>query len=58
MMEENSDIFFAGSDVLVYWTDECTDNIQQHLSGAIHLVRTFIMTYFLTIFLLHEYLRI
>ena len=58
MIEENSDIFFAGSDALVYLTDECTDNIPQHLSGAIHLVRTLIMTDFSTLFPLHEYLRI
>ena len=58
MMEENSDIFIAGSDALVYLTDECTDNIPQHLSGAIHLVRTLIMTDFSTLFPLHEYLHI
>ena len=57
-MEENSDIFIAGSGALVYLTDECTDNIPQHLSGAIHLVRTLIMTDFSTLFPLHEYLRI
>ena len=39
-MEENNDIFVAGSDALVYLAYQCTKNIPQHLFGAIHLVRS------------------
>ena len=44
MMEEN--IFLGGGDALVYLPDQCTKNIPQHLFGAIHLVRTYLMTDF------------
>ena len=46
-MEENNDIFVAGSDALVYLAYQCTKNIPQHLFGAIHLVRTYLRTDFL-----------
>ena len=47
-MEENNDIFVAGSDALVYLAYQCTKNIPQHLFGAIHLVRTYLRTNFST----------
>ena len=50
MMEEDKNIFFAGGDALVYLPNQYTKNIPQHLFGAIHLVRTYLMTDFLTPF--------
>ena len=46
-MEENNDIFLAGGDALVYLAGPMhKKNIPQHLFGAIHLVRTYLMTDF------------
>ena len=46
-MEENNDIFLAGGDALVYLAGPMhKKNIPQHLFGAIHLVRTYLMTNF------------
>ena len=47
-MEENNDISLAGTDALVYWPEQGTKNIPQHLFGAIHLVLTYLMTNFST----------
>ena len=48
-MEENNDIFLAGGDALVYLARPMhRKNIVQHLLGAIHLVRTYLRTNFLT----------
>ena len=57
-MEENNDTFLAGGDALVYLTEPMYKNIQQHLFGAIRLVRTYLMTNFLTHFPLCVYVRI
>ena len=51
-MEENNDIFFAGSDASVYLAEAMPKNIPQHLFGAIHLVRTYLRTNFSTPLLL------
>ena len=48
MMEENNDIFFAGGDASVYLAEAMPKNIPQHLFEAIHLVRTYLRTDFLT----------
>ena len=49
-MEENNDIFLAGGDALVYLTGPMDKkNIPQHLFEAIHLVRTYLRTNFLTL---------
>ena len=53
MMEENNDILLVGGDALVYLENQCTKNIPQHLFGAIHLVRTYLMTNFSTPLLLY-----
>ena len=45
-MEENNDISLAGDDALVYLPNQCTKNIPQQLFGALHLVRTYLMTDF------------
>ena len=46
-MEENNNIFLAGDDALVYLARPMhKKNIPQHLSGTIHLVRTYLMTNF------------
>ena len=48
-MEENSDILFAGSDALLYLAGPMhKKNIPCHLFEAIHLVRTYLRTNFLT----------
>ena len=47
-MEENNYIFLAGGDALVYLAEPVYKNIPQHLFGAIHLVRTYLMTNFST----------
>ena len=50
MMEENNDIFLAGSDALVYFAGPMhKKNITQHLFGVIHLVRTSVRTNFSTL---------
>ena len=46
MMEENGTIFLAGGDALVYLDESLHKNIPQHLFGAIHLVRMYLMTDF------------
>ena len=49
MMEENNDIFLAGGDALVYFAGPVHKKIiPQHLFRAIHLVRTYLRTDFLT----------
>ena len=58
MMEENNDTFLAGGDALVYLTEPMHKNIQQNLFGTIRLVRTYLMTNFLTNFPLCVYVRI
>ena len=35
------------------WPNQCTKNVSQHLFGAIHLVRTYLMTNFSTPLSLH-----
>ena len=57
-MEENSDTFLVDGDALVYLTESMHKNIQQNLFGAIRLVRTYLMTNFLTNFPLRVYVRI
>ena len=47
-MEENSDIFLADGDGLMYLAVPMHKNIPQHLSAAIHLVRTYLRTDFST----------
>ena len=46
-MKENNDISLAGTAALVYWPEQGTKNIPQHLFG-IHLVLTYLMTNFST----------
>ena len=48
MVEENKGIFLSGGDALVYLAGPMHQNIPQHLSGAIHLVRAYLMTNFST----------
>ena len=57
-MEENNDTFLVDGDALVYLTEPMHKNIQQNLFGAIRLVRTYLMTNFLTNFPLRVYVRI
>ena len=45
MMVENNDIFLPGDDS---WPNQYTKSIPQHFLGAIHLVRTHLMTNFST----------
>ena len=47
-MEENSDIFLAGGDALVYLAGSFHKNIPWHFFGDIHLVRTYLRTDFST----------
>ena len=49
MMEESNNMFLANGDALVYLAGSMhTQNIPQHLFGAIHLVRTYLWTGFST----------
>ena len=48
MMEKRNNIFPAGGDSLVYLSEPMPKNISQHLFGAMHLVRTYLMTDFST----------
>ena len=48
MMGENNHIFLAGSDALVHLVEPMQKNIPQNLLGAVHLVRTYLMTDFST----------
>ena len=57
MMAENNDIFLAGNDALVTWSNQCTKNIPQHLLGPIHLGRTYIMTTPLPLVRIHKLLE-
>ena len=57
MMAENNDIFLAGNDALVTWSNQCTKNIPQHLFGPIHLGRTYIMTTPLPLVRIHKLLE-
>ena len=43
-MEGNNEIFLAGSDALVYLAEPVHKKYSQHLLGAIHLVRMYLMT--------------
>ena len=52
-MEENSNIFPGGGDALM---DQCTKNIPQHLSEAIHIVRMYLMNDFSAPSCTHMYL--
>ena len=48
-MEENNNIVLAGGDALVYLAGPMQKkNIPQHFFGAIHLVRRYLRTDFLT----------
>ena len=42
----SNDIFLACGDAFLYLSNHCTKNIPQSLFGVIHLVRTYLMTYF------------
>ena len=48
MLDENNNTFFASSDALMNLTKPMHKNIPQHLFGVIQLVRTYLMTNFLT----------
>ena len=52
-MEENNVIFSDGVDAVAYLADQCTKNISDYLFGAIHLIRTYLMTEFWTPLPLH-----
>ena len=52
MMEESNSIFLPGGDALEYLT-EPIKNIPQNLFEAIHLVRTYLFTNFLTLLSLY-----
>ena len=54
-MEKNNDIFFAGGDALVYLTKPMFKKYYTTWFGAIHLVRTYLMTNFSIPF--HQYAR-
>ena len=47
-MEGNNEIFLAGNDALVYLAEPIHKKYSQHLLGAIHLVRMYLMTNFST----------
>ena len=47
-MKENNNIYLAGGDALVNLAKSMHKNIPQHLFGAIHLVRAYLMTDFST----------
>ena len=46
MMEENDDIFLAGGDAVVYLAETMHKKYSTKCFGAIHLVRTYLMTDF------------
>ena len=48
MVEENNGIFLAGGDALVYLDRPMHKKYSQYFLGAIHLVRTYFRTNFLT----------
>ena len=47
-MEENNNIFLAGSDALVYLAGPAHKKYSTNLFGAIHLVRTYLRINFST----------
>ena len=47
-MTKENNIFLAGGVLYSTWPKQCIKNIPQHLFGAIHLVRTYLMTDFST----------
>ena len=47
-MEENNNIFLVAVMLLCTWPDQYTQNFPQHLSGTIHLERSYFMTDFST----------
>ena len=48
MMEENNDIFFVGGNALVFLAKPIHKKYSTTLFGAIHLVRTYLVTKFST----------
>ena len=56
--KENNYIFLGGGDALRYLAGLMYKNIRQHLSGTIHLVRTYLIINFSIPFPLYAYVLI